>query len=204
VGGVRFRVLGSCRTLCESPFPPFFSFLVFFFLFFFLLTVGFDFVLGGMGCGGHGVWDSIKSRLLFMVYVAYPLVFSFFCYCPFVTSYRPSVFSSFFFFYLTELLAYPLCKGCKILFAACGGVTHCVVTPDDESKDGGNMTVCWGQNAANGICCLFVVVVILAWPGLNADFHLFFVGELGLGVDEPKSATKPTKHVPLTGIDAIA
>jgi hypothetical protein len=28
-------------------------------------------------------------------------------------------------------------------------------------------------------------------------------GELGLGPDEPKSATKPTRNVPLTGLDVI-
>lgn len=28
-------------------------------------------------------------------------------------------------------------------------------------------------------------------------------GELGLGPDEPKSATKPTKHQPLTGIEVL-
>lgn len=39
------------------------------------------------------------------------------------------------------------------------------------------MTVCWGQNAANG--------------------------ELGLGVDEPKSSTKPTKNTPLQGIEIL-
>lgn len=39
------------------------------------------------------------------------------------------------------------------------------------------MTVAWGQNAANG--------------------------ELGLGPDEPKSATKPTRHAPLNGIEVI-
>ncbi|KIK55454.1 hypothetical protein GYMLUDRAFT_76531 [Collybiopsis luxurians FD-317 M1] len=62
---------------------------------------------------------------------------------------------------------------CKIIHAACGGVTHWVVTPDDE----GLMTVAWGQNASNG--------------------------ELGLGPDEPKSSTKPTKHVPLEGIEVM-
>jgi hypothetical protein len=59
-------------------------------------------------------------------------------------------------------LFFSFCRGCKILFAACGGVTYWVVTPDDESKDGGNMTVCWGQNAAIGICCLLVVVVVFS------------------------------------------
>ncbi|KAF8888101.1 RCC1/BLIP-II [Infundibulicybe gibba] len=64
--------------------------------------------------------------------------------------------------------------GCKISLARCGGVTHWALTPDEEE---GIMTVAWGQNAANG--------------------------ELGLGFDEPKSATKPTKHVPLTGIEVF-
>jgi hypothetical protein len=39
------------------------------------------------------------------------------------------------------------------------------------------MTVCWGQNAANG--------------------------ELGMGVDEPKSSTKPMKNQPLINIEII-
>ncbi|KAF5341225.1 hypothetical protein D9611_005924 [Ephemerocybe angulata] len=64
--------------------------------------------------------------------------------------------------------------GCKVLLARSGGVTHWLVTPDD---DGTPMTVCWGQNAANG--------------------------ELGLGPEEPKSATKPTRNIPLSGIDVI-
>ncbi|CAK5273781.1 unnamed protein product [Mycena citricolor] len=66
---------------------------------------------------------------------------------------------------------------CKVIKAACGGVTHWLITPDDDDSATGEpmvMTVAWGQNAANG--------------------------ELGLGFDEPKSATKPTKHIPLTGI----
>ncbi|TFK62794.1 RCC1/BLIP-II [Pluteus cervinus] len=63
---------------------------------------------------------------------------------------------------------------CKILLARCGGVTHWALTPDDDDPV---MTVGWGQNAANG--------------------------ELGLGPDEPKSATKPTRHVPLTGIEVF-
>ncbi|KAJ3767182.1 regulator of chromosome condensation 1/beta-lactamase-inhibitor protein II [Lentinula raphanica] len=62
---------------------------------------------------------------------------------------------------------------CKITHAACGGVTHWVVTPDDD----GMMTVAWGQSASNG--------------------------ELGLGPDEPKSSTKPTKHIPLEGIEVL-
>ncbi|KAH7910251.1 regulator of chromosome condensation 1/beta-lactamase-inhibitor protein II [Hygrophoropsis aurantiaca] len=65
--------------------------------------------------------------------------------------------------------------GCKISQGSCGGVTHFALTPDD---DGGIMTVAWGQNAA--------------------------YGELGLGPEEPKSATKPTKHQPLTGIEILS
>lgn len=64
--------------------------------------------------------------------------------------------------------------GCKISLARCGGVTHWALTPDEDDSI---MTVAWGQNAANG--------------------------ELGLGPDEPKSATKPTKSVPLTGIEVF-
>lgn len=59
--------------------------------------------------------------------------------------------------------------------ASCGGVTHWALV---DEGDGEVMTVAWGQNAANG--------------------------ELGLGVDEPKSATKPTKSVPLTGVRVLS
>lgn len=64
--------------------------------------------------------------------------------------------------------------GCKVSIARSGGVTHWLVTPDD---DGSPMTVCWGQNAANG--------------------------ELGLGLEEPKSATKPTRNIPLVGLEVF-
>lgn len=63
---------------------------------------------------------------------------------------------------------------CKVSDVSCGGVTHWALVPEDDDV----MTVTWGQNAANG--------------------------ELGLGVDEPKSATKPTKNVPLTGVKVFA
>ncbi|KAK0470721.1 regulator of chromosome condensation 1/beta-lactamase-inhibitor protein II [Armillaria novae-zelandiae] len=70
----------------------------------------------------------------------------------------------------------PDIMGCKISAAASGGVTHWALTPDDESD--GVMTISWGQNAANG--------------------------ELGLGVEEPKSATKPIKHARLGGLDVLS
>ncbi|KAJ7230705.1 regulator of chromosome condensation 1/beta-lactamase-inhibitor protein II [Mycena pura] len=76
--------------------------------------------------------------------------------------------------YMQDIMA------CKVSKAACGGVTHWLLTPDDDDPETGEariMTVAWGQNAANG--------------------------ELGLGPDEPKSATKPTKHVPLTDVAVI-
>uniref|UniRef100_A0A0W0FCX5 PHD-type domain-containing protein n=1 Tax=Moniliophthora roreri TaxID=221103 RepID=A0A0W0FCX5_MONRR len=80
--------------------------------------------------------------------------------------------------YIQDIMA------CKVVHAACGGVTHWVLTPDESDEKPAApgtqvpiMTVAWGQNASN---C-----------------------ELGLGVDEPKSATKPTRHVPLDGIDVI-
>jgi hypothetical protein len=62
--------------------------------------------------------------------------------------------------------------GCKMTHASCGGVTHWALAPDDDESV---MTITWGQNAANG--------------------------ELGLGPDQPRSATKPTRHEPLIGID---
>ncbi|KAG6381859.1 regulator of chromosome condensation 1/beta-lactamase-inhibitor protein II [Boletus reticuloceps] len=66
-------------------------------------------------------------------------------------------------------------RGCKISRASCGGVTHFALTSEE---DGSVMTVAYGQNAANG--------------------------ELGLGPDEPKSATKPTKHQPLSEIHVFS
>jgi hypothetical protein len=39
-------------------------------------------------------------------------------------------------------------RGCKVLLARSGGVTHWLVTPDD---DGTPMTICWGQTANNGL-----------------------------------------------------
>ncbi|KAK0215160.1 regulator of chromosome condensation 1/beta-lactamase-inhibitor protein II [Armillaria fumosa] len=70
----------------------------------------------------------------------------------------------------------PDIMGCKITAAASGGVTHWALTPDDDSD--GVMTISWGQNAANG--------------------------ELGLGPEEPKSATKPIKHAKLGGLDVLS
>ncbi|KAL9713342.1 hypothetical protein Ac2012v2_002949 [Leucoagaricus gongylophorus] len=64
--------------------------------------------------------------------------------------------------------------GCKVVLARSGGVTHWLITPDD---DGTPMTACYGQNATNG--------------------------ELGFGVDEPKSSTRPTKNIPLQDIEIL-
>ncbi|KAI0923703.1 hypothetical protein AcV5_009178 [Taiwanofungus camphoratus] len=64
--------------------------------------------------------------------------------------------------------------GCKITHVNCGGVTHWALAPDD---DGSVMTIAFGQGAANG--------------------------ELGLGPNEAKSATKPTRHQPLIGVEVI-
>ncbi|KAI0766088.1 RCC1/BLIP-II [Trametes elegans] len=63
--------------------------------------------------------------------------------------------------------------GCKIIHAACGGVTHWAVAQEED----GVMTIAFGQGAQNG--------------------------ELGLGPNEPKSSTKPLQHKPLTGIDVL-
>ncbi|EPT01146.1 hypothetical protein FOMPIDRAFT_1121068, partial [Fomitopsis schrenkii] len=65
--------------------------------------------------------------------------------------------------------------GCKVLHAACGGVTHWALAPSDD--DDGVMTIAFGQGASNG--------------------------ELGLGPNEGKSATKPTRHQLLIGIDVF-
>ncbi|TCD61797.1 hypothetical protein EIP91_007883 [Steccherinum ochraceum] len=64
--------------------------------------------------------------------------------------------------------------GCKVYHAASGGVTHFALAPDDEAPV---MTITFGQGASNG--------------------------ELGLGLDQPKSATKPQRNEPLIGIDVI-
>ncbi|KAL4249963.1 Protein RCC2 [Abortiporus biennis] len=64
--------------------------------------------------------------------------------------------------------------GCKVTSVSCGGVTHFALAPDE---DGSIMTIAFGQGAANG--------------------------ELGLGPDEPKSATKPTRNQPLIGINVF-
>jgi hypothetical protein len=55
------------------------------------------------------------------------------------------------------------------------------------------MTIAWGQNAANG--AIF----------FECQYHrlTFIVGELGLGLEEPKSATKPIRNNTLNGINVI-
>ncbi|TFK89603.1 RCC1/BLIP-II [Polyporus arcularius HHB13444] len=67
----------------------------------------------------------------------------------------------------------PEMQGCKIIHAACGGVTHWAIAQEET----GVMTIAFGQGALNG--------------------------ELGHGPDQPKSATKPIQNMPLAGIDVI-
>ncbi|KAJ8090576.1 hypothetical protein PM082_018133 [Marasmius tenuissimus] len=68
----------------------------------------------------------------------------------------------------------------KILWASLGGVTHWISTPADSDLDpvanpnAPRMVVAWGQNPVNS--------------------------ESGLGPDEPKSCTKPTRHERLEGL----
>jgi hypothetical protein len=93
---------------------------------------------------------------------------------------------------ILEFYLSPNIRGCKISLARCGGVTHWALTPDDDDS---TMTVAWGQNAANG-----TVPPLLFLPHMTTYER---VGELGLGPDEPKSATKPTKSVPLSGIEVF-
>ncbi|CAL1714552.1 unnamed protein product [Somion occarium] len=69
---------------------------------------------------------------------------------------------------------FPDLMGLKITDASCGGTTHFALCPDEDDTI---MTVAFGQGATNG--------------------------ELGLGPDEAKSATKPTKIQPLSGIDVF-
>jgi hypothetical protein len=89
---------------------------------------------------------------------------------------------------LTELKNF---RGCKILGGSCGGVTHFALTSDD---DGGVMTVAWGQNASYGK---------QKKPHGCSTLNENFQGELGLGPEEPKSATKPTRNQPLAGINVM-
>ncbi|KAK8853246.1 hypothetical protein IAR55_003948 [Kwoniella newhampshirensis] len=63
---------------------------------------------------------------------------------------------------------------CRVIKASCGGCTHFVTTAD---ATGGVMTVGFGQGV--------------------------LYGELGLGPDVGKSATRPQKIEPLSGIDVI-
>ncbi|WVR00158.1 hypothetical protein IAU59_007300 [Kwoniella sp. CBS 9459] len=63
---------------------------------------------------------------------------------------------------------------CKVIKASCGGCTHFLTTPDPA---GGIMTVGFGQGA--------------------------LYGELGLGPDAGKSATKAQKIEPLSGLEVI-
>ncbi|WVN90839.1 uncharacterized protein L203_106082 [Cryptococcus depauperatus CBS 7841] len=63
---------------------------------------------------------------------------------------------------------------CKVIKATSGGCTHFITTQD---PDGGVMTVGFGQGV--------------------------LYGELGLGSDTGKSATKPQKIAPLSGVDVI-
>lgn len=76
--------------------------------------------------------------------------------------------------YFNELM------GCKMRTASLGGVTLIAVADEDPSLRGDNdatMNIAWGQGAGNG--------------------------ELGLGFDKPKSATKPQRCEPLDGISII-
>jgi hypothetical protein len=77
--------------------------------------------------------------------------------------------------------------------AACGGVTHFALAPDEE--EGGVMTIAWGQGAMNG--------KLIPFPYYLCSLIQSLIGELGLGPNEPKSATKPTRHQPLIGIDVF-
>ena len=77
--------------------------------------------------------------------------------------------------------------------ACCGGVTHWVLVADED----GVMTIAFGQGASNGR-------MTTQYPRYtNGELSRSFAGELGLGLDEPKSATKPTQHKPLTGIKVL-
>lgn len=57
------------------------------------------------------------------------------------------------------------------------------------------MTIAWGQNAANSMTNVICPI--------SPAYLTLRIGELGLGPGEPKSATKPTRHQPLIGIDVL-
>lgn len=98
---------------------------------------------------------------------------------------------------------------CKVIKTSSGGCTHFITTPDPE---GGVMTVGFGQG----------VVSVIKHSRLYADYNHHFSCmevylvelhgfenclspsvELGLGSDSAKSATKPQKIIPLSGVDMI-
>ncbi|KDN46969.1 RCC1/BLIP-II [Tilletiaria anomala UBC 951] len=71
----------------------------------------------------------------------------------------------------------PDMMGVKVQRASLGGVTLFAISDEDPKLQGAHkatMNVCWGQNASSG--------------------------ELGLGADKPRSATKPVRCEPLDGI----
>ena len=84
-------------------------------------------------------------------------------------------------------------RGCKVLHAACGGVTHWALAPSDDDES--IMTIAFGQGASNGKPP--TTHTSLTDP-LNSS-----VGELGLGPNEGKSATKPTRNQPLNGVEVF-
>lgn len=45
-------------------------------------------------------------------------------------------------------------------YAACGGVTHWALAPDDDDLV---LTIAWGQNAANGISTAPVINKVLTY-----------------------------------------
>lgn len=74
----------------------------------------------------------------------------------------------------------PELMGCKINKAGLGGVTLVAIADEEKSARGeheATMNIAWGQGAANG--------------------------ELGLGFDQPRSATKPQRVNPLDGISIL-
>ncbi len=91
--------------------------------------------------------------------------------------------------YLTEFI-----RGCKIIHAACGGVTHWAIAQEET----GVMTIAFGQGALNGLRFLSRSPTVLSNSHLSLSS-----GELGHGPDQPKSATKPIQNMPLAGIDVI-
>lgn len=83
------------------------------------------------------------------------------------------------------------------MHAASGGVTHWVITPDDEAEEAPPSPVAARSPGKDNAPKRHVKVMTVAW-GQNV-----FNSELGLGEGEAKSATKPLRVRTLDGVDVF-